>query len=211
MNKKNLCHIVGAGEPSSAPPRPRPGDLLIAADGGYEYTEAHGLTPDIVIGDFDSIHQVPDHPHLIRLNPIKDETDTLSAIRLGQERGYERFALYCGTGGRTDHTIANLQNLVMLARRGQRGWLIGQNEIFTAIHNGSIRFSAASKGFLSVFSMTDQSTGVCETGLKYQLRDAVLTHEYPVGVSNEFTGSEAEISVENGTLLIIYTMEAAEL
>lgn len=210
MNEK-LCHIVGAGEPSSVPPSPRSGDLLIAADGGYEYLQAHGLAPDIVIGDFDSVRVLPQHPNLIRLNPIKDETDTLSAIQLGQKRGYERFAIYCGTGGRTEHTIANIQNLVMLAQHGQRGWLIGQNEIFTAIHNGRIRFSAASQGFLSVFSMTTESTGVCETGLKYRLDHAALRNEYPVGVSNEFTGSAAEISVESGTLLIIYTMEATEL
>ena len=38
-----------------------------------------------------------------------------------------------------------------------------------------------------------------------------MTNAYPVGVSNEFTGSAAEVSVENGTLLILYTMEATEL
>lgn len=210
MNEK-LCHIVGAGEPSGVPPKPQPGDLLIAADGGYEYLQSHGLTPDIVIGDFDSVRVLPNHPNLIRLNPIKDETDTLSAIQLGQKSGYERFAIYCGTGGRTEHTIANIQNLVMLAQRGQRGWLIGRNEIFTAIHDSGVRFSADSRGFLSVFSMTTESTGVCETGLKYKLDHATLTNEYPVGVSNEFTGSAAEISVEHGTLLMIYTMEATEL
>ena len=210
MNKA-LCYIVGAGEPSSVPPCPRPGDLLIAADGGFETLRVHGLTPDLVIGDFDSLREVPDHPNLVRLNPIKDETDTLSAILLGQQRGYERFAIYGGTGGRTDHTIANLQNLVMLAQAGQRGWLVGQNEVFTAIHNGCIRFRADSKGYLSVFSMTTESTGVCESGLKYHLDNYTMTSAYPVGVSNEFTGSAAEVSVENGTLLILYTMEATEL
>ncbi len=208
--RPKFCHIAGAGEPSSLPPQPIPGDLLIAADGGYAYLQAHGLTPDLVIGDFDSIGEVPHHPHLIRLNPIKDETDTLSAIRQGQSRGYTHFALYCGAGGRTEHTIANLQNLVMLAQSGQRGWLIGQNEVFTAIHNSSIRFAPGSAGYLSVFSMTTESAGVCERGLKYTLTDYTMTNDYPVGVSNEFTGCAAEISVRNGTLLVIYTMEAHE-
>ena len=59
--------------------------------------------------------------------------------------------------------------------------------------------------------MTTESTGVCESGLKYHLDNYTMTNAYPVGVSNEFTGSAAEVSVENGTLLILYTMEATEL
>ncbi|MCI8856118.1 MAG: thiamine diphosphokinase [Clostridiaceae bacterium] len=206
-----ICYIIGAGAPSSVPPQPRPGDLLIAADGGYAYAQKHGLTPDFVIGDFDSLDCVPNHPGLIRLNPMKDETDTLSAIQFGQARGYRHFVIYGGTGGRTAHTVANLQNLVMLAQSGQRGWLVGQGEVFTAVSNGSIRFSAQSKGYLSVFSMTTESTGVSETGLKYLLDNFTMTNAYPVGVSNEFIGETAEISVETGTLLIIYTTEAAEI
>lgn len=208
---RNLCYIVGAGEPPARPPQPQSGDLLIAADGGFAYLQQQGLNPDLVVGDFDSLGAPPEHPNLVRLDPIKDETDTLSAIQLGQSRGYERFVIYGGTGGRTEHTIANLQNLAMLAQRGQRGWLVGPNEIFTAISGGSIRFAASSRGFLSVFSMTTESTGVWESGLKYSLENYTLTATYPIGVSNEFTGQPAEISVKDGILLLIYTMEATEL
>lgn len=207
----NICYIMGAGEQPVAPPRPRPGDLLIAADGGFAYLKQCGLNPDLVVGDFDSLGEPPEHPNLVRLNPVKDETDTLSAIQLGQARGYRRFAVYGGTGGRTDHTIANLQNLAMLARRGERGWLVGRNEVFTAVSNGSVRFSASSRGFVSVFSMTTESAGVYERGLKYGLEDYTMSAAYPVGVSNEFTGKPAEISVRDGVLLIIYTMEAEEV
>lgn len=206
-----MCFIMGAGEPPAVPPQPRPGDLLIAADGGYAYLRQHGLEPDLVVGDFDSLGEAPDHPNLIRLNPVKDETDTLSAIQLGQARGYERFLICGGTGGRTEHTIANLQNLAMLAKSGQRGWLVGRDEVFTAISGGSIHFSADSRGFVSVFSMTTESTGVFETGLKYTLTDYTMESTYPIGVSNEFTGKPAEISVKDGILLIIYTMEAEEI
>ena len=59
--------------------------------------------------------------------------------------------------------------------------------------------------------MTTESTGVSETGLKYLLDNFTMTNAYPVGVSNEFIGEPAEISVETGTLLIIYTTEAAEI
>lgn len=206
-----ICYIMGAGEPSAPLPERKPGDLLIAADGGYAAVKRQGMEPDIVIGDFDSIAAIPEHPNVIRLNPIKDETDTLSAIRLGQSRGYDRFAIYGGVGGRTDHTIANLQNLAMLARRGERGWLVGRDEVFTAISDGSIRFAASSRGYLSVFSMTTESTGVYETGLKYRLENYTMSSTYPIGVSNEFTGKPAEISVNEGILLIVYTMEAMEV
>lgn len=207
---RKLCYIMGAGEPPRNPPQPQEGDLLIAADGGYAYLEKQSLNPDLVIGDFDSLGTAPAHPGLVRLNPVKDETDTLAAIRMGQARGYERFVIYGGTGGRTAHTMANVQNLVMLAKGGGRGWLVGRDEVFTVVSGGSVRFAAGSQGFVSVFSMSGESTGVCETGLKYRLENYTMTNDYPIGVSNEFTGEEAEISVKEGVLLIIYTLEARE-
>lgn len=120
-----ICYIVGAGtfyEEGFAPER---GDFVIAADGGYQILLERGVTMDLVVGDFDSIGFRPDHPNVVDLPVEKDDTDMMAAIRLGRERGFRSFCLYGGTGGRVDHTLANLQSLVWLSRRGCQGALIG--------------------------------------------------------------------------------------
>lgn len=195
------CLIFAAGEyPACKPPLPE--GLVIAADAGWQKAEEWGLTPYTVVGDFDSA-PAPEQGQVVRLNPMKDETDTLEAVRLGLEQGCNEFYFYGATGGRTAHTFANIQTLVMLAKKGMRGCLVSEKEMMTVLCNGAMRFGEKSEGYVSVFSLTASSKGVWETGLKYTLDDYEMTNDYPIGVSNEFTGVPAEIGVKNGTLLVI--------
>ena len=131
-----ICYVVGAGEFCPRGLTPGPGDLVIAADGGFAALEGLGLSPDLVVGDFDSLGHRPDHPHVVALPVEKDDTDMHSAIRLGWERGYRAFRLYGGTGGRIDHTLANIQSLARLASQGGRGWLVGPRWTATALSDG---------------------------------------------------------------------------
>lgn len=203
--KDAVCFIVGAGEASAdLVLRPSPDDLLIAADGGFQTMERMGLTPHLVVGDFDSLGKRPDHPNTVILPTVKDDTDMCAAIRLGRERGYTRFALYGGMGGRLDHTLANLQLLGGLARQGCRGFLVGEGSVVTAVHNGELRFPAHMSGYLSVFCVSGRAEGVTLSGLKYELTDAQLESSFPLGVSNEFTGEPARVAVEEGTLLALW-------
>jgi thiamine pyrophosphokinase len=201
--KDRICHIVGAGETLRLALNKDTGDLVIAADAGYDTLIKAGVEPDIVIGDFDSLPGLPAHPNTIRLSREKDDTDMLAAIRLGLERSYTLFHIYGGTGGRLDHTLANIQCLAFLSQRNARGILFGTNESITAITNGSICFKAESKGYVSVFAHGNKARGVTLTGLKYPLTDATLTNTFPVGVSNEFTGRISKIEVREGTLIIV--------
>ena len=134
----------------------------------------------------------------------------LSAVREGVNKGYERFHIYCGTGGRIEHTIANMQLLTELSQSGKRGFLFGKDYIITAVTNGTLELPEHASGFVSVFSHSDRAEGVCIKGLKYELQDAILTNSFPLGVSNEFIGKRGRISVENGTLFIVFPMEAKE-
>lgn len=200
-----ICFIVGAG---AAPPDLqiplRPDDLLIAADGGLPAVERMGLCPHLVIGDFDSLGHVPSNSNTVVLPTEKDVTDMHAAIQLGLERGYTRFALYGGTGGRMDHTLANLQLLDGLARQNCRGFLVGDGTVATAVHNGSLDFPTTMSGYLSVFCSGATAEGVTLRGLKYELSNARLTPDFPLGVSNEFTGSPAHVEVAHGTLLVLW-------
>ncbi|MCL2030840.1 MAG: thiamine diphosphokinase, partial [Oscillospiraceae bacterium] len=105
------CIIVGAGPLYGPVPAPAAGDFVIAADGGYSHLRRLGIRPDLVIGDFDSLPEKPEHPHRVELAREKDDTDMLQAVKYGLERGFRLFQLYGGTGGRVGPTLANLQRL----------------------------------------------------------------------------------------------------
>ena len=203
-----VCHIVGAAAVRSLPIDIVHGDMLIAADGGYDTLRRFGFMPDITIGDFDS-GEPPECGEIIRLNPIKDITDTDRAVQYGREKGYRNFRIYGGMGGRESHTLANIQLMHGMAVRGERCMLIGDDETMTVLKNGEIEFSRQSHGFISVFSLDNESVGVCESGLKYTLDDYTLNNRFPLGVSNEFIDERAKISVKNGTLLIVFESNSA--
>lgn len=204
--KEGVCHIVGAGDFRTGAFRPEPEDYVIAADAGYLHLERLGHQPDMVLGDFDSMKKAPAHPNVVRLPVEKDDTDTLHAVKVGMELGYRRFALHGVLGGpRLDHTLANLQTLVYLTLRGANGQVFGPDgTVIAALHDGSMHFSADHKGILSIFCMGDRAEGVTLTGLKYPLDNYTMTCDVPIGVSNEFTGQPATVSVKNGTLLLLW-------
>ena len=201
------CFIAGAGEYCGAY-TPKSGDYIIAADGGYSALVSRGITPDIVVGDFDSLETAPEHPNIVRAAPEKDDTDMLLAINHGFTRGCRTFIIDGGLGGRFDHTLANIQLLAHIAGRGDvqntRGYLLGRDICITAVLNGSVEFLPGASGGISVFSYSPASHGVTLAGLKYPLSDATLTCDYPIGVSNEFTGAPAAVTVRNGTVIVTW-------
>ncbi|MBR4109178.1 MAG: thiamine diphosphokinase [Oscillospiraceae bacterium] len=197
------CVIVNAGEFTGLIEPICPDDLLIAADGGFAHLQRLGLTPDGVLGDFDSLGYVPENAKIFPVE--KDDTDSMLAVRHGLKNGYDRFLLYGSLDGpRLDHTVANFQTLHFLADRGAEGWLVGTTYLATVIKNGSIHFDANAKGIISVFCIGKDAKGVTIQGLHYPLQNGTLTAGFPLGVSNHFTGNDAEISVKDGSLLILY-------
>ncbi len=202
MDKK--CIIVGAGDFSEEKLPIGPEDCLIAADGGLSYLERLGLQPDIVVGDFDSLSYIPHHPRTLKLPVEKDDTDMEAAIEKGIALGYEQFYLYGGCGGRIDHTLANIQLLVWLAKTGRQGSLFDRRQKIQVFSGPrKVTFSPEEKGIISVFACSDVCTGVFEKGLQYRLDNYTMTNDKPLGVSNAFTGRPAEVSVETGVLMII--------
>ena len=178
-------------------------DYIIAADGGLVHTDNLGLAPNLILGDFDSLGYVPEGSSVFPVE--KDDTDAMLAVKKGLELGYKEFLLYGSLDGpRLDHSVANFQTLQYLADRGATGALIGKTQIVTVVKNGKLAFPARNKGIVSVFCMGNDAHGVSIKGLKYALEKGTLTAGFPLGVSNHFIGREAEISVENGSLLLIY-------
>ena len=197
------CMIFCAGGFEELAEPIRPGDFLLAADGGFVHLQKLGLTPDGVLGDFDSLGYVPDNAKIFPVE--KDDTDAMLAVRQGLELGYSRFVIYGGLDGpRLDHTVANFQTLQFLADHGARGYLAGNTYMATVIKNGSVEFSEKAEGILSVFCMGADAAGVTIRGLQYELENGVLSAGFPLGVSNHFIGKKATVSVENGSLLLLW-------
>lgn len=202
-NKKHgVCYVIGAGDNYGLTFLPGPDDYVIAADGGLKYLEQSNIEPDLVIGDFDTLQYIPQHRNVIRLNPQKNETDMFAAVSQGIALGYREFHVFCGTGGRADHTFANIQMLVYLANRKMQGLLFDRDCVFTVIKDSEYTFASSCEGYVSIFSISEKSTGVYLENLKYELKDAELSNDFPLGVSNELIGAEGKVRVGSGTLLI---------
>lgn len=218
---KQNCFLVGAGELPSYKIPVSGGDYLIAVDGGYDYCRMWNLAPDLVLGDFDSVspelkteivrmqEEIPDKTKVLPV--MKDDTDMLAALRIALAKGYRGFRIYGGMGGRTDHTIANIQCLQFLKNQGAEGYLISDREMLFLIRNESIKFEPKSFGIFSLFALQKQVAGVTIRGMKYPLNQAELTDDYPIGISNEFIGEEAEVTVEDGTLLAVMQLERGDM
>lgn len=202
--KKGICYIVGAGENYGLDFKAEKEDFVIAADAGLRCLEERKVVPDLIVGDFDTLQYVPQGENVLKLPAEKDDTDMSIAIKEGIGAGFSVFHIYCGTGGRIDHTIANLQMLAYLAEREMQGFLFDKDSVFTTVKDGELSFDRIDTGYISVFSWSERSTGVYLRNMKYELNDAVLTNSFPLGVSNEFIGQAGSIAVEKGTLLVSF-------
>ena len=178
-------------------------DYVLAADGGLAHVQKLGLTPNGIIGDFDSLGFVPTGAEVFPVE--KDDTDAMLAARKGLELGFREFLFYGSLDGpRLDHTIANFQTLQFLADHDARGYLVGRDYIITVVKDETIRFEAGAEGILSVFCLGPDAHGVTLEGLYYPLKDGTLTSGFPLGVSNHFTETPASITVTDGSLLVMW-------
>ncbi|MBQ8527299.1 MAG: thiamine diphosphokinase [Lachnospiraceae bacterium] len=200
-----ICYIIASMKTEYRIKR-RPGDFVIAADGGYG--QKLGCDPDVVIGDFDSLGYVPEAENVQVYPKQKDDTDMMLAVKLGLEKGYREFVLLGGIGGRFDHMMANVQTLAYLHAHGAKGVLRSEIRdlylIGAGAQGGRITFSPQVKGILSVFSYGEKAEQVTICGAEYEIENSTLTDTFPLGVSNSFIGREVTVSVGRGRLLIVH-------
>ena len=208
------CILIGAGDCNVQKIETKPEDFVIAVDGGYDTCRKYDIVPDLIVGDFDSVQEsdmpqiaeiakiAPDH--VVVLPTEKDDTDMALAVAKAYEKGYRNILLYGGCGGaRISHTLANIQMMSFYAEKGCSLQMLGDGIRLEILHNASKTLSAAMKGSISVICLSDIAEGVTIQGLKYEYTGA-LTSDRTLGVSNSFVGKDAMVSVENGTLLLVY-------
>lgn len=211
--KNGRCIVIGAGDLTVGSINVGEDDLVIAVDGGLNYCSVLEVEPDLILGDFDSVgeeqkaallnlqEQIPDR--VIALKPEKDDTDMLAALKMGLEFGYTSFLIYAATGGRLEHTIANIQCLLYLKNRDAVGYLMDGNGMIFVLQNEEVKLKNTLEGYLSFFSLGKCAKGVTIEGMKYELNQYTLTNDFPIGISNEFVGKDAVIRVEDGELVCI--------
>ena len=207
------CILVCAGDLTVGSIPISEGDFVIAVDGGLMYCESLGVEPDLIVGDFDSITdsfvgaleeiEKRSPEKVVRLNTMKDDTDTMAALKIGIERGFEVFYMYGCGGGRLEHTIANIQSLIYLKDRDLKGYIMEGEGMTFVMRDESVSFRETMEGYVSLFALDPVIKGVTEKGLKYTLEKAELTYGFPLGVSNEFIGVQSEIVVDSGTALVV--------
>ena len=178
-------------------------DYIICADGGYDHAKAAGITPDILVGDFDSVREdVSDFFKKIQLPTVKDETDSLYALRFAFSKGAKHIVLYGGLGDRYDHSYANMCLLhEAMVREIPMVLTDGTTEVY--LTDSHLQLEKPVGTTVSVYAFSDCCAGVTLEGLKYPLENAVLNKYNIIGTSNEFISQKAEFFVSNGNLLII--------
>ena len=211
FNGEPACIIVGAGELGDYRIEVREDDLVIAADGGYRYLQDAGVRCDLLMGDLDSLPaDTVIGTDTKRFSPIKDDTDTMLAVRHGLELGYRKFLLFGVFGGRFDHTVGTLQTIAYIAEQSASVYAFEQTQdgrsasYVTAVKNGTLTFPDTAHGYLSMVAWGGEARGVTLEHLKYPLCDAVLLPHIALGISNEFLPAEcARVTVRNGCLLVV--------
>ena len=181
-------------------------------DGGLRHVLACGRVPDLLLGDLDSVDpdEVTNLESLgveVKRFPVeKDESDLELALMMAVDRGFETLTLAGILGGRLDHTLANL-NLLMLSEL--RGCVVviesGAEEVF--LIRQAVTILGTPGDLVSLIPLTADAGGVTTTGLQYRLMNETLKIERSRGVSNVMLTKQAAVSVVSGTFLCVHSRQ----
>lgn len=178
-------------------------DFFIYCDCGLKHKKSLGFEPDLIIGDFDSHEKPEDLRNVIVLPVVKDDTDTIFAVKEAIRRGFENFILVGVTGGRQDHNLGNLYALLMLANENKNAIIIDDYSEIKLIKPGERVKIANRWRFFSLINITGTARGINISGAKYNLSNAEINPEFQYGISNEVLNDYAEVSLSEGFLLLI--------
>lgn len=181
-------------------------DAVICADAGLLIAEKLEITPTHLIGDYDSM-DMPSIPGLIRLPMEKDMTDTEAALDLAVSAGFDELTVLGGLGGRFDHTMGNLGMLAKFTPLTRSICIMDGQNLVRLMLPGTLKVPGGNYKYLGLIAYGNVCRGLSIRGVKYPLEGFVLTNDTSLGVSNEILDEFADISLEEGQLLVIQTMD----
>lgn len=202
--KKGFIYTGGEIFPQYITEHPEDGDLVIAADSGYNNAKKMGVKVGILVGDFDSIgREIPsDVPEILKLPTKKDLTDTQLAVEKAVKEGATDITIIGGLSGRLDHTLSTLAMLENLRERGIRGTVVNGQSRAVYIKNTNHIIMRGDYKYFSLIA-TDTAKGVSIEGAVYPLKNKTLERKLQYAVSNEVEGNCALVTVKKGGLYII--------
>ncbi len=214
MTEKRVL-IIANGDPPTATDINRswrPGDVIVAADGGTHHALARGLTPHVVIGDMDSLDVgtreklAQQGGRLIRRPAEKDETDLELALLLAVDEGATDIVLLSALGGRLDQLLANVLLLTLPQLAGVSVRLVGGEQEAFVVRSGSQAVVEGQVGdTVSLIPLNGDADGICTQGLKWPLAGDSLLAGPARGVSNVIVSLPVRVTVEKGLLLVVHT------
>lgn len=183
----------------------------IAADRGLQFFYKNQILPTHIVGDFDSmdreiVERYREEKALeIRThNPVKDFTDTESAVELAMELGSTSITILGGTGTRLDHVLGNIQVLMQPLFRGIPCVLLDPHNRISLLKEGRVLRREEQYGaYVSFLPLTTVVRDITLEGFKYPLHRHLLTSDNSLGVSNELVEEAARVSFSEGILIMV--------
>ncbi len=180
----------------------------IGADRGAWILAEKGIRMKKAIGDFDSvsheqmalIEQYSDT--VIRLNPIKDDSDSEAALRDALEQGYEKIIMAGALGGRADHSLVNLR---LVCRHPGRLVLADAQNLIYACAEGTHRIGRKDYAYISFFAR--DTAVITLQGMRYPLERQEIAYDDLYTLSNEILAEEGVLQVHSGTVLVIQSRD----
>ncbi|MCD8035974.1 MAG: thiamine diphosphokinase [Clostridiales bacterium] len=182
--------------------------VVICCDGGMRHAMKLDITPDYIVGDFDSVstdvleYYKKQNIELKQVPCRKDETDMELGISHAVEIGADDITFIGGIGSRMDHTMANIFQLIRINKLGIKGKILNENNIIV-LSTGKTEIKGEKGDIVSFIPLTPEVKGVSTYGLEYPLDKATLYMDSPLGVSNVMEGERAGYTFDEGMALVI--------
>lgn len=176
-------------------------DFIIAADSGYDHLNSIGVPPDVLIGDMDSINNIPDDIQCYKFPVKKDLTDFSICLEYCLNNNFENIDVYGAWGSRADHSLAAIFAMLQYSKKGLTIRIINELSQFIIVSD-TVKIPK-NNGYVSVFSLDGTAYGVTLKNFEYPLHNFDLVSCSPLGVSNRIIADFGEISVDKGYLLVI--------
>jgi len=185
-------------------------DLIIAADGGTRHALALGLTPNVIIGDLDSLPETFNlqtfNGEILKFSADKNETDLELAIQHALTLNPEQVVILAALGGRLDQTLGNIALI-------SKPFILHPSSFILSIDDGieevffchdKCEISGAVGDIVSLIPWQGEVTGIVTENLKWILQNETLYPNKTRGISNEMINETATVQIKSGLLLIVH-------